>query len=40
MGLGLTIVRMMANNLGCNVSFVEPDEHFNTAFQLTWKETQ
>jgi C4-dicarboxylate-specific signal transduction histidine kinase len=40
MGLGLTIVRMMANNLGCHVSFVEPDEGFGTAFQLTWKEAQ
>jgi signal transduction histidine kinase len=40
MGLGLTIVRMMANNLGCHVSFVDPDEGFGTAFQLTWKEAQ
>jgi signal transduction histidine kinase len=40
MGLGLTIVRMMANNLGCHVSFVEPDDGFGTAFQLTWKESQ
>ena len=38
-GLGLTIVRMMANNLGCKVSFVEPDEGFSTAFHLAWKET-
>jgi C4-dicarboxylate-specific signal transduction histidine kinase len=40
MGLGLTIVRMMASNLGCKVSFVEPGEGFNTAFELAWKETQ
>jgi signal transduction histidine kinase len=38
-GIGLTIVRMMANNLGCKVSFVEPDKGFSTAFQLAWKET-
>jgi signal transduction histidine kinase len=40
MGMGLTIVRMMAANLGCKVSFVEPAEGFTTAFQLTWREIQ
>jgi len=39
-GLGLTIVRMMANNLGCKVSFIEPARGFNTAFELAWKEAQ
>ena len=37
-GLGLTIVRMIANNIGCKVSFVKPDEGFNTAFQISWSE--
>jgi len=37
-GLGLTIVRMIAENLNCKVAFVEPDAGFNTAFQLSWSE--
>jgi signal transduction histidine kinase len=37
-GLGLAIVRMIAGNLDCKVAFVEPDEDFNTAFQLSWNE--
>ena len=37
-GLGLTIVRMIAENLGCNVGFVEPKEGFSTAFSLSWRE--
>jgi signal transduction histidine kinase len=37
-GLGLTIVRLVANYLGCEVSFVQPSPPFNTAFQLRWKE--
>lgn len=37
-GLGLTIVRLMADNLGCRVGFVEPDDGFKTAFQLSWSE--
>lgn len=40
MGMGLTIVRMMAINLGCGVSFIEPDDGFNTAFEIAWKEQQ
>ncbi len=39
-GLGLTIVRMIANRLGCKVAFVEPDDGFNTAFQLSWSESK
>ncbi len=38
-GLGLTIVRMIANNLGCRVRFVIPERQFNTAFSLVWDET-
>lgn len=39
MGLGLTIVRMLARNLGCEVSFTEPDAGFSTAFRLSWNES-
>jgi signal transduction histidine kinase len=37
-GLGLTIVRMIAANLDCKVSFVKPQGNFKSAFQLSWKE--
>lgn len=37
-GLGLTIVRMIAGELGCQASFVAPDDGFSTAFALSWKE--
>jgi signal transduction histidine kinase len=36
MGLGLTIVRMLAANLGCKVAFVDPEPGFKTAFRLSW----
>ncbi len=39
-GLGLTIVRLLAERIGCRVSFVEPDEGFSTAFLLSWRETK
>ncbi len=37
-GLGLTIVRMIADSVGCRVSFVEPSQGFNTCFELAWRE--
>lgn len=37
-GLGLTIVRMIAENRGCRVDFVAPATGFATAFRLHWKE--
>jgi signal transduction histidine kinase len=37
-GLGLTIVRMIAESRDVLVSFVEPDEQFSTAFQIAWSE--
>ena len=37
-GLGLTIVRMISDSIGCNVSFTEPEEGFKTAFQIQWRE--
>lgn len=36
-GLGLTIVRMVANNLDCSVGFVPPAEGYATAFELSWR---
>ena len=40
MGLGLTIVRMIANKLECRVDFVEPEPDYSTAFMLSWSETK
>ena len=37
-GLGLTIVKMIADSLGCDVRFVLPSEGYSTAFELSWKE--
>lgn len=37
-GLGLTIVRMIANSLGCDVGFVKPDAQYATCFQVSWRE--
>jgi signal transduction histidine kinase len=37
-GLGLTIVQMIADNVGCRVGFVEPSQGFSTCFELSWKE--
>jgi C4-dicarboxylate-specific signal transduction histidine kinase len=39
MGLGLTIVRMVAHNALCEVSFVKPQKGFSTAFSLKWRES-
>ena len=39
-GLGLTIVRLLANNIGCRVRFVVPQEGFKTAFSIQWRETK
>ncbi len=37
-GLGLTIVKLLAERIGCRVKFVEPDQGFSTAFTLEWQE--
>lgn len=37
-GLGLTIVRLLADRIGCRVGFVEPEEGFTTAFSVSWRE--
>lgn len=39
-GLGLTIVRLLADNIGCRVQFVEPEDGFSTAFSIQWGETK
>ena len=39
-GLGLTIVRLLANNIGCRVKFVEPEDGFKTAFSIRWREVK
>lgn len=38
-GMGLTIVRMIAESVGCEADFVRPSGGFKTAFRLSWKET-
>ena len=37
-GLGLTIVQLVADNIGCHVRFVEPQKGFKTAFLIQWRE--
>lgn len=39
-GLGLTIVRLLADYIGCRVQFVHPQDEFRTAFSIQWRETQ
>lgn len=39
MGLGLTIVRMIARQRGCAVAFVKPDDGWNTTFEISWSVT-
>ena len=36
-GLGLTIVRMIAASLHCEVGFVKPSPPFSTALELRWE---
>ena len=38
--LGLTIVRLLANNIGCRVQFVGPEDGFNTAFSIQWRDSR
>ena len=37
-GLGLTIVQLLADNIGCRVRFVAPHDGFQTAFSIQWRE--
>jgi signal transduction histidine kinase len=39
-GLGLTIVRLIARNIGVMVSFVKPEKTFRTAFSVKWREQE
>ena len=36
-GLGLTIVRIIVNSIGCSARFVRPTRGMKTAFEITWK---
>lgn len=36
MGMGLTIVKMVADSIGCGVSFVEPRLGYKTSFRIEW----
>ena len=36
-GLGLTIVRLVASQLGVSVNFEAPDPGYNTAVRISWK---
>ena len=36
-GLGLTIVKMVAASLNCEIGFVKPSRPFNTALELRWE---
>ncbi|WP_412070610.1 ATP-binding protein [Rubrivirga sp. IMCC43871] len=38
-GLGLTIVRMIASDVGATVRFVTPETSFNTAVEVRWNQT-
>lgn len=37
-GLGLFIVRMLGDQLGCAIRFVKPEPGFSTAVSISWKE--
>ncbi len=39
-GLGLTIVKALAESRGCSVDFVASEKGYNTAFKISWKEVQ
>ncbi|UMZ11909.1 ATP-binding protein [Pseudomonas sp. MPFS] len=38
MGIGLTIVKMVADSLDCTVSFVDPFPGYKTSFKIEWSE--
>ena len=39
-GLGLTIVKTVADSVGCGVDFIKPRPHMKTTFELTWRYMQ
>lgn len=39
-GLGLTVVNLISWNIGCSISFVEPEQEFKTAFSIKWREKE
>ena len=38
-GLGLTIVRMVAGEIKCEVAFIKPEDGFSTCLEVSWRET-
>lgn len=36
-GLGLTIVKTVADSVGCGVDFIKPRPNMSTTFELTWR---
>jgi C4-dicarboxylate-specific signal transduction histidine kinase len=36
-GMGLTIARMIATNLGCRLAFASPDDGYATAVRISWR---
>ncbi|POP76159.1 hypothetical protein CXB37_13525 [Pseudomonas syringae pv. syringae] len=38
MGIGLTIVKMVADSLDCKVSFIDPSPGYKTSFKIEWSE--
>jgi C4-dicarboxylate-specific signal transduction histidine kinase len=39
-GMGLTIVRTIAEAIGCDTRFIAPEHPFTTAFELAWKNVE
>ena len=37
-GIGLAIVKMIAESRGAEVGFVDPEEGFSTTFELSWRD--
>lgn len=37
MGIGLTIVKMVSDSLGCDIGFVKPFKGYSTAFKIEWE---
>ena len=35
-GMGLTIVRLMSDQIGCHVGFTKPSKGYSTAFFVSW----
>ncbi|MFJ2358516.1 ATP-binding protein [Pseudomonas fluorescens] len=38
MGIGLTIVKMVSDSLGCSIGFVKPLSGYSTSFKIEWEQ--